>query len=291
MALNTAISNTASGAATGASVGGPWGALIGGGAGLVSSFLGDDPEAQRKKAQAEYEAKVRQATGEYTTSQGQILDEYGNLYTPEGVKSAKEGYTSALTSADPTQYAINAGDYQSTYSNPLTSWQSYLDPSIKYQQESARKNVEESAAGQGGLYSGAAANEIASNVADIASTGYSQAYDKARQAGMDINNVTGENFNRGITAGNYNVNLGQTGLGNLGTAYGVERDLMDTELGGRSDLNKTIFDTNTGLAQTNLSGNIGNIGGTSTWDSLISGVGAANDAGVLNKSFWNFGSK
>ena len=285
------ISNIGTGAATGASVGGPWGAIVGGVGGVLASAFGDDPDAERKKAQAAYNARLKAATGQYTTAQGQILDAYGNMYTPEGVKSSKEGYVGALTGSDPTKYAINAGDYQSTYKDPLSSWKDYLDPSIAYQQEAARKNVEESAAGQGGLYSGAAAREIASDTAKIAEQGYRDAYDRARQSGLDINAITGENFARGINAGNYNLNLDQTGIQNKGTAYGLERELMDTEMAGRSDINKSMYDAATGRASTNLSANLANAGGPSSWDTIIGTVGKAQDAGIFNKDFWNFGGK
>lgn len=282
------VSNAGSGAATGGAVGGPWGAAIGGGLGVVNALFGEDEDAARKKAQKEYNKKMTEAGTAYSTAQGELLSGYRDLYTPEGVKSAKEGYTGALTSSDPTKYAINAGDYQSTYKDPLSSWKDYLDPSIGFQQESARKNVEESAAGQGGLYSGAAANEIATNVASIAEKGYSDAYEKARQSGLDINDVTGENFERGIQSGDFNLRLDQTGITNKGKAYNAERELMDTVSGGQSDLNKTQYDAATGMAGTNLSGALGNTGGPSTWDQLLGGVNSANDAGLFNKSFWSF---
>src|SRR5574343_86890 len=283
------VSNVGTGAATGASVGGgPWGAVIGGAAGLIASAFEDDPAEQRRAAMRDYQTAINAAQNEYVTEQNKVLGQYQGLYTPEGVKSAKEAYTGALTSSDPTKYAIDAGDYQSTYKDPLSSWKDYLDPSIEYQQESARKNIEESAAGEGGLYGGAAAKEIATEVADIASKGYSDAYEKARQAGLDVNDITGENFTRGVTAGNYNLNLDQTGIENKGLAYGSERELMDTVSGGLSDLNKTQYDASTGMASTNLSGKLANTGGPSTWDQLLGGVNAANDAGIFNKSFWNF---
>lgn len=283
------VSNAGSGAATGGAVGGPWGAAIGGGLGVVNGLFGKDPEAARKKAQKEYNKKMTEAGKTYAEGQGEILSGYKDLYTPEGVRSAKEGYTTALTESDPSKYAINAGDYQSTYKDPLGSWKDYLDPSIEFQQESARKNVEESAAGEGGLYSGAAANEIATNVASIAEKGYSDAYEKARQAGLDVNDITGENFERSLQSGDFNLRLDQTGIKNKGTSYDVERELMDTVSGGQSDLNKTQYDAATGMAGTNLSGNLGNTGGPSTWDQLLGGVNSANDAGLFNKSFWTFG--
>lgn len=282
------ISNTGSGAATGGSVGGPWGALAGGTIGALNGIFGEDEDAARKRAQKEYNKKMTEAGTAYTSAQGEVLGGYRDLYTPEGVKSAKEGYTTALTESDPSKYAINAGDYQSTYKDPLSSWKDYLDPSIAYQQEAARKNVEESSAGLGGLYSGAAAREIASDTAKIAEQGYSDAYEKARQAGLDVNDIAGENFTRGVTAGNYNLNLDQTGIENKGLVYDAEREPMDIASAGQSDLNKTQYDAATGMASTNLGGNLANTGGPSTWDQLLGGVNAANDAGIFNKSFWNF---
>lgn len=286
------ISNMGTGAATGASVGGPWGAVIGGVAGGVASLFEDDPAEQRRAAMRDYQGAINAAQDEYVTEQNKVLSGYQDLYTPEGVKSAKESYTGALTSSDPTKYAINAGDYQSTYKDPLSSWKDYLDPSIEFQQEAARKNIEESAAGRGGLYSGAATREISTEIADIARVkGYESAYDRARQAGLDVNAITGENFARGMTAGNYNVGLEQTGIQNKGTAYGVERDLMDTVSAGQSDINKTRMATQTSMANTNLGYNIGETGGPSTWDQIIGGVGQAQQSGMFNKDFWNFGGK
>ena len=77
--------------------------------------------------------------------------------------------------------------------------------------------------------------------------------------------------------------------GFTGFGHGVERELMDTVSGGQSDLNKTQYDAATGMASTNLSGDLGNTGGPSTWDQLLGGVNSANDAGLFNKGFWNFG--
>lgn len=293
MAASTSktVSNVGTGAATGASVGGPWGAVIGGAAGLIASAFEEDPAEQRRAAMRDYQTAINAAQNEYVTEQNKVLGQYQGLYTPEGVKSAKEAYTGALTSANPEQYKVDAGAYQQQNIDALGTWKDYLDPSIAYQQESARKNVEESAAGQGGLYSGAAAREIAADTAKIAEQGYSDAYDRARQAGLDVNAVTQQNLLNQMSTGNYNVGLGQTNIGNLGTAYGTERDIMDTYSSGVSDLNKTRFGTQASLAQTNLGAAIGETGGPSTWDSLIGGVGQAQQSGMFNKDFWNFGGK
>lgn len=282
------ISNVGSGAAMGASVGGPWGAILGGGAGLLSSVFGDDPAKQRKRAMRNYQSAMNTAQDQYTEAQNQVLGQYHGLYTPESVSSAKSAYTGALSGANPAQYAVDTSAYQQQNVNALDNWKDYLDPSIAYQQEAARKNVEESAAGQGGLYSGAAAREIAADTAKIAEQGYSGAYDRARQAGLDTNATTQQNLLNQMSTGNYNVGLGQTNIGNLGTAYSTERDVMDTYNSGVSDLNKTKYGTQTAMAQTNLSSALGESGAPSTWDSLIGAVGQAKDAGMFNKSFWGF---
>lgn len=289
MAASTSktVSNVGTGAATGASVGGPWGAVIGGAAGALMSAFEEDPAEQRRAAMQEYQSAINAAQNEYVTEQNKVLGQYQGMYTPEQVASSKQAYTTALTGARPEQYKVDVGGYQQQNIDALGTWRDYLDPSIAYQQEAARKNVEESAAGQGGLYSGATAREIAQETADIARVkGYESAYDKARQAGMDVNAVTQQNLLNQMAAGNYNVGLGQTNIGNLGTAYGAERDIMDTYSSGVSDLNKTRFGTQASLAQTNLGAALGETGGPTTWDSLIGGVGQAKDAGMFNKEFW-----
>lgn len=291
MAASTSktVSNVGTGAATGASVGGPWGAVIGGAAGLVMSAFEDDPAEQRAAAMRNYQTAMNNAQNEYMTSQQQVLDPYASMYTTEGVKGSLQGYTSALEGANPEQYKVNVGDYQQQNIDALGTWKDYLDPSIEYQQESARKNIEESAAGQGGLYSGAAAREIAADTAKIAEQGYQDAYDRARQSGLDVNAVTQQNLLNQMQGGNYNVGLTQTNIGNLGTSYDTQREVMDTYSSGVADLNKTRLANQQSIAQTNLGASIGETGGSSTWDSLIGGVGQAQQSGMFNKGFWNFG--
>lgn len=283
MNLGQSLTQTAQGAATGGQLtGSPIGAFAGGAIGLTTSLFGSDPNEQANKVLRDWTNRVNQATTTYTNAQGQILDQYGNLYTPEEVAATKTGYTNALTSSDPSQYSVDASKYTQTYTDPLTTWKKYLDPSIEYQQESARKNIEESAAGRGGLYSGEAANEIAQSVADNASTGYTNAYNMGRQANQDINTINSNNFAQNMQAGNYNLGLDQTNISNLGKAYDVNQGLMDTELSGRSDLNKTAFDTATGLANTRLSAKLGGTGGATTWDQFINATKTANDAGMFD---------
>lgn len=263
--LSGGLTGAANGAAAGSSFG-PWGALIGGGIGGIAGLLQDDGTG---KAIGDYQTKMAQAANQYQSSQRGVLDPYADLYTPQGVKSSLDTYTSALSGTNPTQYAVEQSMGKQSAVDPLANWQDYLDPSLEYQQESARKNVEESAAGQGGLYSGAAAREIASDVADIASTGYNTAMANARQNAIDQNAVDTQNLQNAMSAGNYNVGLGQTRLGNLGAAYNTQQGLMDTYSSGISDLNKTALGTSQSAANVALQAKLGTQGGNDVWGDLL----------------------
>ena len=281
MAMNQALSGAASGAAAGSAFGGR-GALAGGALGGISGLFQDDPAAIRKKALGKYQKQMGEAQEGYQTAQKDVLGQYGALYTPQGVKSSLDQYTVALESANPEQYAVSQNLGAQTAVNPLDAWQQYLDPSIKYQQESARKNVEESAAGHGGLYSGAAAREIAQDTADIGSQGFQTALQNARQNANDQNTVATQNLQNQMTAGNYNVGLGQTNIGNLGTSYGTKQGLMDTYSSGMSDLNKTALSSQQAAANAALQAQLGESGGSDVWGNIL---GAANAAKSI-KSLW-----
>ena len=80
---------------------------------------------------------------------------------------------------------------------------------VKSQRESAlstaRRQYEQGLQKGQQLFGGVGGSSAGQAFADIASQGYSDAYEKARQAGLDVNDIAGENFTRGVTAGNYNL--------------------------------------------------------------------------------------
>lgn len=281
MALNQVLGGATTGAAAGSTFG-PWGALAGGALGGLTGFLQDDPAALRREDIDEYKKQMGTAQDGYQTAQKDVLGQYGALYTPQGVKGSLDQYAGALETANPEQYAVSQNLGAQNAVNPLDTWQQFLDPSIKYQQESARKNVEESAAGQGGLYSGAAAREIASDVADVASTGYQTALQNDRQNAMDQNAVATQNLQNQMAAGNYNVGLGQTNIGNLGTSYGVQQGIMDTYSSGMSDLNKTALSSQQAAANAALQAQLGESGGSDVWGDILGATNAAKNI----KSLW-----
>lgn len=281
MAANQVLGGAASGAAAGAPFG-PWGAVAGGALGGALGWMQDDPAAKRQKAVSGYQGQMETAMDQYQKSQGQVLQNYGDLWDLDTTKSAKTAYTGAASSANPEQYKIAQDTGAQTYTDAKDLAQSYLDPSIAYQQEAARKNVEESAAGQGGLYSGAAAREIAADTAKIAEQGYQQAFENAAAEETRKNAAATQQQANLQSAGNYNVGLGQTNLSNLKDVYGTEREVMDLWSSGQSDLNKTLYGGQTSAANVALQAQLGESGGSDIWGDINN----AASAGKSIKSIW-----
>lgn len=279
------LNNTVGGAAQGASAGavlGPWGAAAGGALGGALGFMGEDPEKKRRAAVRTYGNALTSATGAYTDSQGKVLQNYDDLWSQEGVAVAKTAYTDAATAANPEQWQVAQGAGAQAYTDANSMARSYLDPSIKHQQESARKNVEESAAGQGGLYSGAAAREIAADTAKIAETGWQTAFQNAASEQTRANTAATQTQTNAMNAGQYNSNLTQTNLGNMKDVYGTEREVMDLWSGGQSDLNKTQLSTQQQIANAKLQQALGSSSGQDVWGTINNAAGAAKTI----KSLW-----
>ena len=279
------LNNTVGGAAQGASAGsvfGPWGAAAGGALGGVLGFGQEDPAKAQRRAVGAYGRDLSAATGAYTDSQGKVLQNYDDLWSQEGVAGAKTAYTDAATAANPEQWQVAQGAGAQTYTDANDMARSYLDPSIAYQQEAARKNIEESAAGQGGLYSGAAAREIAADTAKIAETGWQQAFQNAASEQTRANTAATTTQQNAISAGNYNSALTQTNLGNMKDVYGTEREVMDLWSGGQSDLNKTNLSTQQQIANAKLQQALGSSNGPDMWGTINNAAGAAKTI----KSLW-----
>ena len=279
------LNNTVGGAAQGASAGsvfGPWGAAAGGALGGVLGFGQEDPAKAQRRAVGAYGRDLSAATGAYTDSQGKVLQNYDDLWSQEGVAGAKTAYTDAATAANPEQWQVAQGAGAQTYTDANDMARSYLDPSIAYQQEAARKNVEESAAGQGGLYSGAAAREIAADTAKIAETGWQQAFQNAASEQTRANTAATTTQQNAISAGNYNSALTQTNLGNMKDVYGTEREVMDLWSSGQSDLNKTNLSTQQQIANAKLQQALGSSNGPDMWGTINNAAGAAKTI----KSLW-----
>lgn len=281
MAMNQVLGGAASGAAAGSPFG-AWGAGIGGAAGGLMGLMQDDPAAERQAAISDYQGQMKTAMDQYQGSQGQILQNYDDLWDLDTTKAAKTAYTSAASSANPEQWSIDQGSGTQTYTSAKDMAQSYLDPSIAYQQESARKNIEESAAGQGGLYSGAAAREIAADTAKIAEQGWQKAFENAASEQTRQNAATTQTQQNAMAAGNYNMGLQNQNITNLGKVYDTEQGAMDTWASGQSDLNKTLYGGQTEAAGVALQAGLGESGGSDIWGDISNAAAAGKNI----KSIW-----
>jgi len=154
------------GAGTGAMAGsafGPVGIGVGAGIGLLAGGLGGyfSSDAQEEEARAQREA---------IEEQRRILE--GNFQTAKGYY---DPYSKAgLTALDQYQnFNPNMNQQDFSYDRSV---ESFLDPSIAFQQDQARRQLEASSANQGGLYSGAQMMALQDRAQNIGQMGYQQAF-------------------------------------------------------------------------------------------------------------------
>jgi hypothetical protein len=83
-------------------------------------------------------------------------------------------------------------------------------------------------------------------------------------------------------AGNYNMGLSQTNLGNLEDVYDTEREVMDMWSSGQSDLNRTALTAQQQAANARLQGRLGTAGGNDIWGTVNQVAGTANQL----KNLW-----
>ena len=164
------------GAGTGATAGamfGPVGigvgATIGALAGGLGGWFGSDAEEEQARAQQQaIEEQRRILEGNFQTAKG-----YLDPYTQAG--------SQALGQYQKFDPSLNQQDF--SYDRSV---ESFLDPSIAFQQEQARRQLEASAGAQGGLYSGAQMMALSDRAQNIGQMGYQQAFQ---------NQQTDRNFN------------------------------------------------------------------------------------------------
>ena len=164
------------GAGTGATAGavfGPVGIGVGAGLGLLAGGIGgwlssDAEEEQAKAQQQAIEEQRRILEGNFQTAKG-----YLDPYSQAGSQALGQ-----YQNYDPS---LNQQDF--SYDRSV---ESFLDPSIAFQQDQARRQLEASAGAQGGLYSGAQMMALQDRAQNIGQLGYQQAFQ---------NQQTDRNFN------------------------------------------------------------------------------------------------
>ena len=190
----------------------------------IGSVLGKAGEAvfgpSASKLAGQYNKSLTSAGQQYGQAVDQAMSPFAALASQSNLPQAQQDYLSQLSGFDASDYQTDASKYQLTAPDVSASTvQSYLDPSIDYQMNKANQQTMQSAANQGSLFSGNTGNKLMSNAREAAQTGWENAFDKTRQAGLDVNNANQSNFSNDLMANKSNADLYNTQLSNAGTAY------------------------------------------------------------------------
>lgn len=189
--ITSSLSRGAQGAGIGAAAGGPWGALIGGGAGLLGGlFEGWSDSENKRKARREIEDAVKEY-GQDSQIVKDMLDAYYNGDYSLGTEQDVTKYRTELSKYNPDDYIYD--DYED-FDKDKYNVQDYYDANRGNQINAATNAVQAAAAGQGIGRGTAAANAIANAVVNKNSELTNEAYDrlsKDRQFDYDIwkNNI------------------------------------------------------------------------------------------------------
>ena len=261
-------SRTGSGAAAGSAFS-PYGALIGGAIGAGSYFL--DGDSEESDPAADWAAAVDTAGRNYTAAQQNALSPYKEMANTGAAKSALQNYRDALESYDPNKFAVT-GAGQMTATNPADTWEQFLSPAMQSAIDSSTKSVQESAAGRGGLYSGATQKKIVSGASDTAMKYVGDAMDRAANQAQSEQNVAAQNWNQLLQQSQNNSGLANQQTQNLGLSYDAAMQPINAYTSGLSDINKTIYSGKTGMANTALQAQLAQSGQPGTWDQLLGGA-------------------
>ena len=190
----------------------------------IGSVLGGVKEAvfgpSASKLAGQYNKSLTNAGQQYGQAVDQAMSPFAALASQSNLPQAQQDYLNQLSGFDASNYQTDASKYQMTAPDVSASTvQSYLDPSIDYMINKANQATMQSGVNQGSLFSGNTGNKLMSNAREAAQTGWENAFDKARAAGLDINNATQSNLSNQMLSNKTNADLYGTQLANAGNAY------------------------------------------------------------------------
>lgn len=165
------LGSAGSGAAAGFQVGGPWGAVIGGGIGLVSGLAGSKA---RKRAEEEQRRRTQQAIAGQAEARGNIMTRE-NPWEAAGLQGLN---------------ALQTFNYR-----PVTDAQVRADPGYQFALTEGLRGTEGSAASRGGLYSGKAGQDLIDYASGTANRFFNDAFNRNETAANNrfsrLNTLTG----------------------------------------------------------------------------------------------------
>lgn len=268
-----ATSQILQGAGTGAAAGsafGPLGATIGGISGGLLGAFSDDPEAERKAAMDAYNLQMSQATDNFTKGAQGVSGKYNELGSLDQTKAAQTAYQDALGAIDPTKYNVSTPAFDTT--NTLDVAQNYLDPSMGLAIKEAGDQIQASAAGKGGLYSGATGTALAQSASDMASKYWGDAFDRAQGELDRQNQIKSTQFGADMTGGKYNLGLEEEGVNLKKQSYDDYAGNFDTANQIDLDTLNTLFGADQTAANAKLQAAMGSSGDTNMFGDILGAV-------------------
>ena len=214
---------------------------------------------------------------QYQSAVGNALAPYQQLSNVDQTQALQQQYVNGLSNLNTNQYKVNAPTYD-TSSVTDTDVQSLIDPNVAYQKQSARKALESTSAGKGGLFSSGLGKSVATSDEQLSAQAYSNAYDKALAEKNRQNTITQQQFGTDTGAGTYNLGLDTTGVNAAGQAYTTMMEPLGVYSQGMMDLSGTQYGAQTGLSQqgmqsqaadTGYFGNLLNLGITGAKSALL----------------------
>lgn len=160
------------------------------------------------------------------------------------VNAATGAYATGMNPYANAGAGTNPGNQQlSTASQPNVAWDvlgnvnSYLDPSIANMQQDAANSMAAQYGSRGSLFSGAAGQGIASEVARIGQQGFGDAFNRAMADNSRINSLGQQQFQNQMSIDQFNNNATQQ---NFANQFGVNNQnfanqnaIQGTVLGGK----------------------------------------------------------
>ena len=251
----------------------------------IGSVLGKAGEVvfgpSASKLAGQYNKSLTSAGQQYGQAVDQAMSPFAALASQSNLPQAQQDYLYQLKGYNGSDYQTDASKYQMTAPDVSASTvQSYLDPSIDYQINKANQQTMQSATNQGSLFSGNTGNKLMSNAREAAQTGWENAYNKTRQAGLDVNNVTQSNLSNQMLSNKTNADLYGTQLANAGNAY--QTVMSPFEQLAQANLGKagTMYNTATTAAGNTFAAKAGE---KSPFEQLVNiGQGAAKIYGACS---------
>lgn len=227
------VTSTGTGAAIGASVGGPWGAVIGGGVGLLggifTSLAQADSEEEKRKI-------IEKAAKDYGVSVDEMKTAVANWYeqnNPIGSAKDVETYKQLIADYDPNEFVYDFSEFDNNY-----DVNDYYAPNRQAIIDKTSDQLQHTAAGAGIGRGTGAANQIATGVANKNEELYRDALQAMNQDRQFAYNIW-----------NANIQNQQQRLNQLKSAYDTRLNLYGGLAQDYQNWNKDKFQTELDLAR------------------------------------------